>query len=253
MKIGIIGTGTIGTMFLKRFLEFTPSSDIYIINRTKQKSINLKNKYNVQIADSISDMTKICDYIFICVEPKNTGQVLDQIADPSKIYLTSVAMLKQDFYYSYIPDLKLVRLMPNILNEYGGPLIYSKGKNISNDEQIKTYLSKIGKIYEIEEKDMDQYMLLTSSFPAILANFLKLYAQELNIQFNNKIDDSIILDVFSSTLSVESILLKEQGFSIIEKVCTKGGITEQAISSMNNNKQFFAQMILKMKKRINKK
>ena len=79
MKIGIIGTGNMGTILVEALIDgkaVSPSSMV-ITNRTKTKAILLKDKYkNLRVGENAADVASQSDLVFICVKPLDVFPIL---------------------------------------------------------------------------------------------------------------------------------------------------------------------------------
>jgi pyrroline-5-carboxylate reductase len=244
MKIGIIGLGNIGGMLAKRFAEFLSPSDIIVFDKHKK----LGNKYSwVNSAQEVMDKSEI---VFLCVKPQNL-QEFTGLNLKNKIFITTIAAIYENSYYKYLGKIKLIRIIPSMINKIGGPILFNSGKYINSADRsnVKKLLSKVGNIYEVKEKEIDAYTHLSSCSPAIFAEFLKLYIEALMEE--NKINEKRALKIVVEMLEIFVPVLKKDGFKIIPQVCTKGGITEQGIKIIDNYKNsFFKELTRSLLKRI---
>lgn len=162
--------GNIGNMLAKRFMESFETSNIIVY------SPHPKNN-KCYWAESPQEVIDKSDIIFICVRPQNLKKLFSQIKPKNKIFVTVVAAIYEKTYYKHLGKIKLIRIMPSMLNEIGGPILLCPGKYAKqkDKDKIKKIISKIGNIYEIEEDKMDAYTHLSSCSSAIITEFLKLY------------------------------------------------------------------------------
>lgn len=245
MKIGIIGFGNIGGMLAKRFAEFLNPSDIIVFNTSRIKN----NKYH--LANSAQEAINKSDIIFICVRPQNLKNLFIEMQPKNKIFVTTVAAIYENTYYKHLGKIKLIRIMPSMLNKIGGPILFCPGKYTSNADQIKIkkLLSKIGGVHDVDENKMDAYTHLSSCSAAIVAEFFRLYIDALAKE--EKINQKKSLKILIEMLEILTPLLKKDGFKIIQQACTKGGITEQGIKIMNDYQDsFFKELTCSLLKRM---
>jgi len=244
MKIGIIGLGNIGGMLAKRFAEFLKPSDIIVFSKHKK----IKGKY--LLLNSAQEVIDKSELVFICVKPQNLKD-LAELKFKNKIFITTIAAIYENSYYKYLGEIKLVRIIPSMINKIGGPILFNSGKYVSSADRnkVKKLLSKVGNIYEVKESEIDAYTHLSSCSPAIFAEFLKLYIEALMKE--NKIDEKRALKILAEMLEIFVPVLKKDGFKIIPQVCTKGGITEQGIKIIDNYKNsFFKELTQSLLKRM---
>ncbi len=121
MKIGFIGTGSMGSMLIDTLLEAKTikEEDIVIINRTIEKAIKLKEIYPaIHIASDIEELTRQCRWIFICVKPKDipsfTPTVIPYLSrEHVMISITSPVSIH---HLEELFPCKVARIIPSILN-----------------------------------------------------------------------------------------------------------------------------------------
>ena len=244
-KIGIIGFGNIGKILAKRFEEFLDPSNIVIFDTKKIK----KSKYF--FANSSQEVIDKSDIIFICIRPQNLNNFFTEINPKNKIFISTVAAIYEKTYYKHLGKIKLIRIIPSMINKVGGPILFFPGKYINRNDKnnVKNLLSKIGHIYEIKENKIDAFTHLSSCSPAIIAEFLRLYIEALSTK--EKLDQKKALKILIETLEILVLFLKKDGFKIIQQVCTKGGITERGIKIMNDYKNtFFKDLTWSLLKRM---
>ena len=233
MKISIIGLGNIGGMLAKRFAEILSPSNIMVFDTHK-----VKNGMYSRVSSSQEVIDK-SEVIFVCIRPQNLNKFFAEIKPKNKIFVSTVAAIYEKTYYEHLGKIKLVRIIPSMINKVGGPILLFSGKYASryDKNRVKNLLSKIGNIYEVKENEIDAFTHLSSCSPAIVAEFLKLYIETLASE--KKINQKTALKILIEMLEIIVPLLKKEGFKIIPQVCTKGGITEQGIKIMNNYQDSF--------------
>lgn len=245
MKIGIIGLGNIGRMLAKRFVEFLNPSNIIVFDTSRTRN----DKYfRANSAQELIDKSKI---VFLCIRPQNLKNFFTEVRPGNKIFVTTVAAIYESTYYKNFGKIRLIRIIPSMINKVGGPILFFSGKYASHPDKIKVkkLLSKIGKIYEVKENEIDAYTHLSSCSPAIVAEFLRLYIETLarEKKINKRKSSKILIEM----LEILVPLLKRDGFKIISQVCTKGGITEQGIKIMNEyQNSFFKDLTRSLLKRM---
>ncbi len=233
MKIGIIGLGNIGIMLAKRFAEILSPSDIAVFDTRKTKG----DKY--LWVNSSQEAINKSEIIFLCVRPQNLKDLFATIKPKNKIFISTIAAIYEKTYYEHLGEIKLVRIIPSMINKIGGPILFFGGKhtNASDKNKVEKLLSKFGNVHKVAEKEIDAYTHLSSCSPAIVAEFLRLYIETLSKE--QKINQKKALKILIEMLEIFVPLLKKEGFKIIPQVCTKGGITEQGIKIMDNYQDSF--------------
>lgn len=238
--MGFIGLGNIGTMLIGRLVSFINPDAIFAYDINSKKTTDLKNKLKINVSKNIQDLVRQCDVVFLCIKLQNLNEVLKKIVNPKgKIFITTVAAITQSTYYKKLGQVELIRIIPSMINKVGGPILFMRGNYASNNsvQRIKEILEKIGNIFEVKESDIDAYTHLTSCSPAIIVEFLRLYI--LSLVKEKKIDKDVAIRLISDVLKITTQLFAEEGFKIIPRVCTKGGITEVAVKKMQEYEETF--------------
>ncbi|WOF16765.1 pyrroline-5-carboxylate reductase [Methanoplanus sp. FWC-SCC4] len=236
-KTGVIGTGSMGGMLVRKFIESEISKPEMIIagNRTEEKLRLLAKETGINAAKNNIEVVENSDVIFLCVKPLEVKGVLAEIKEvlnEDKI-LVSVAADVSLENLSEWSNARIVRAIPSITSEVlKGVTLLSFGERAApaDKELILSMFGAIGKAVEAEEKDFEILTILTSCAPAFIASILK----ELSKSAVRREGISKELSEFlvRETLVGTSCLLEEKNQSfedIISRVATKGGITEEGV------------------------
>ena len=245
MKIGIIGLGNICRMLAKRFAEILSPSGIIVFDTHKTKG----DQYS--LVNSPQEVIDKSEIVFICIRPQNLKSFFAEIKPKNKIFVSAVAAIYEKTYYKNLGKIKLVRIIPSMINKIGGPILFFGGKHTtaSDKNKVEKLLSKFGNVYKVAEEEIDAYTHLSSCSPAIVAEFFRLYIETLSKE--QKINQKKALKILIEMLEIFVPLLKKEGFKIIPQVCTKGGITEQGIKIMDNYQDsFFKDLTSSLLKRM---
>jgi pyrroline-5-carboxylate reductase len=178
------------------------------------------------------------DIIFLCVKPLDVMDVLRELCDeltPDKL-LISVAV---DFNLEKIASMaraRATRVVPSIGSEIlKGVSLVSFGENTTDsDRALLLHLFRaIGHPIEVEEKDLEILVDLTSSAPAYISAVMR----ELVLAAARKgIDANLAESLAKETLAGTSELLAEESFDgLITRVATKGGITEEGVKAIQKH------------------
>lgn len=103
MKIGIIGTGSMGSILIESFIEShaVTSSQLILANRTIEKAYTYKEKFpELQVAESYEEVANLADLLFICVKPLQFHPLLKKLqpfltANQIVISITSSISIQQ--------------------------------------------------------------------------------------------------------------------------------------------------------------
>lgn len=208
----------------------------HIILFDKNKEQYLKFNSSCKIASDLSLAISEADYIFFSVKPQNLRDLLEkiQVIDiNNKIFISICAGIKISSIEKFLPNIKLVRVMPNT------PLLIGNGASAlcKNDKVqecefciVEQIFSSMGITARVNESDMDAITALTGSSPAYVYTFIKAMlngANELNLNNPNT------LSLICQTI-IGSVLMVSKGDKSIDEhirmVKSPNGTTEKALN-----------------------
>jgi competence protein ComER len=237
--LGFIGTGHMGSMLIRKFIETGAAvpGDIIASNRTCEKAELLARDWGIQLGGNREVATQ-SDVVFFCVKPMDVDGVLRELRDeltPDKL-LISVA---SDFSLKKIESIsttRATRVVPSICSESlkGASLIaFGRDTTDSDRAMILRLFRAIGHPIEVDEKDLEILSDLTSSAPAYISAIMR----ELVLAAARKgIDSDLAESLAKETLEGTSELLTKECFDgLINRVTTKGGITEEGVRAIQKH------------------
>ncbi len=236
---GFIGLGNIGKMLLNRFKDIgIHDANIYASNSNETNQEVIKNS----------------DIIYLCIRPQDLQNVYAMLKHnlENKLLISTIAAIETQSYYGVLGNIQLIRIIPSMTNAIGGPILFCPGKYTSthNINKTKSDLSKIANVYKIEEEHIDEYNHLASCSPAIITEFLREYLDSIiETGINPQLGKEILLDASSSTLN---ILKQDKGFDLIDRVCTKQGISKVGVNLLRQGNSItdISQSLLKRIKEV---
>lgn len=245
MKIGVIGTGNMGTILIEAWLESNTlkPSDLIITNRTLSKAFALQQKYDgIEVTNTAAELVKQADVIFICVKPLQIYSLL-QVAKPYinkdqlLVSLTSplsVSQLENELSCS------CARFIPSITNRaFSGVSLLSFDKSCTS--KWKDYLLTLASGISTPMIIKNDITRISSDIVSCGPAFFSFLAQS----FINMACETTKIDKETATILTEKMLiglgeLLSKGIytlpTLQEKVCVKGGITGEGIKVLETSK-----------------
>ncbi|MEK3890659.1 late competence protein ComER [Bacillus sp. FSL K6-3431] len=234
MKVGVIGTGNMGTILSEALLEgkAVSPSDLIVVNRTKAKADELKYKFEgIEVANSPKETINKAKLIFICVKPHDILPLLkshlqDLTAEHCIVSITSP--IKVEWLESIIPC-SCVRIIPSITNRaLSGVSLFSFGKKCDQQWQNKliNMFDKISFPIDINDNITRVASDIVSCGPAFFSYMTRRFIDAAVAE--TKIDRETATLLSEQMLIGLGDLLKKGYYSLPtleEKVCVKGGIT----------------------------
>lgn len=238
MKIGVIGTGSMGKILIDSFLEsgVIKPTNLYINNRTIEKAQEIKKRHaDVTICEVPNDTVKNSDILFICVKPLQFHALLAQIKgdlqkDTLLVSITSPISVEQ---LEEEVESKVARAIPSILNRaHAGPSLLSFGSRCT-DEDIQTLKELMGSISTplvIKENITRVSSDIVSCGPAFYSYLLQSFVDAAVRQTQITKEEATILA--TDMIIGMGKLLEKKIFTLPtlqERVCVPGGITGEGI------------------------
>ncbi|WP_085523303.1 late competence protein ComER [Tuberibacillus sp. Marseille-P3662] len=238
MKIGIIGTGNMGTVLTQAIVDglAVPPSHVIVTNRTLSKAYQLQEEYpNIQVAHTAEDVAKSTDITFICIKPLDIHPLLIKIRDSLDSQQTLVSItspIKVEQIESAV-DCHVARLIPSITNRaLSGTTLFTFGQRCgqAQKDQLLGLAENFSDPVMIDESVTRAASDLCSCGPAFLS-----YLMERMV--NAAVSETGISEYQATQLTSKMVvglghLLEKQIYTmetLKEKVRVKGGVTGKGL------------------------
>jgi competence protein ComER len=242
MKIGLIGTGTMGGMLAHSFVQSAVrnADQVMLFNRTPEKAQAIAaHHHGMQVAASIKQLIEHCSIVFICVKPLEYKSVLDQlhgIVTEQHIVVTITSPVSIAQLETALPA-KIAKLIPSITNSLqAGVALYCFGERITSDDRthLLALFRGLGLPLEINERHTRIASDLSSCGPAFLSLLLEFWCQAAVIRtgLNASAARQMIGEMVSGLgrlLTCGDVTARE----IITKVAVPGGITATGLECLS--------------------
>ena len=254
LKVGIIGCGNMGYSILEGIISLLPSRNIFVSD--KKKSVLRKIKESGVNICSNKEVAENSEIIIIAVKPQDIEEVLKDIKDkidPSKTIISIAAGVKikkiEKFLNGKIP---VIRVMPNLcVKVKEGIIAYSCGKFAKGKGKIvESLFSRLGIVFEIDEKKMDLITAISGSGPGYIFYFAEIFEKICRKEgLKSGISGEIVSQLFYGAGKMIKEMKKPK--KLKEEVCSPGGTTIEGIKVFEkyNLERIFEEVIEKAKKR----
>jgi len=241
MKVGFIGTGSMGSILIEAFISSGALSADQIVaaNRSYAKAANLACLYpGLYAATDNREVARSCDIIFICVKPHEYKQVIEDIqpfvnSKQIVVSITSPVLIK--LLEDHLPC-KIAKVIPSITNyamSGASLIVYSERMLASDRERLEALFRQISIPHHIEERHTRVTSDLSSCGPAFLCYFLERFVDAaVQLTGISKEEASLLA---SDMLLGTAKLLTDKNFTfstLRERVCVPGGITHEGLKVM---------------------
>lgn len=243
IKIGCIGSGTMGGALMTAMAKKIDSKNIFVTDVDLAKAKSFADTHKMTLAQNNCEVAKTADIVFLAVKPAYVKSVLAEIKNEissAKIIVSMAAGVKLETLQEPFgtDSVKIVRIMPNLPATVGEAMI-ALSPNASVDENesalVKELLGSAGKAEIVPEKLMDGVTAVSGSGPAYGFMFIEALA-DAAVRFGMPRAQAYIYA--AQTLKGAAAMALEDGRSISElkdAVCSPAGTTIEGVIALERN------------------
>jgi competence protein ComER len=236
---GFIGTGHLGSMLVRKFIETgaIEADDILASNRTKEKVESLAKATGICPASNIV-VAQRSDFIFLCVRPLEVRDVINELGyllTPEKLLVSVAGDVSINSLCTQCQS-RVIRAFPSMASErLKGVTLLAYGDNatIIDKNTITNLFNAIGDSINVSEKDFDILADLTSCAPGYIAALMNEFVLAAT---RKRVPPELAERLVKQTMIGTTMLLGEESFQgLIRSVATIGGITEAGIKVIQSD------------------
>ncbi len=244
LTVGFIGFGHMAEILCDGMLQshVLSHSQIVFLRRDKKKQTATSKEKKIS-AVSYKELCKRADIIIFAMRPKSLIQVLPEIPSDieleKKLFVSILAGVPCSTFEEHFGEkLSILRLMPNTPSSIGeGMNIFTWGKKGKKEwqEKARQIFSPMGKIEEVEEKNLDLFTVLAGSAPAIVFQCIDAFAKKGKAE---GVDYEKALRVVCQTfIGSAKLLAKDLDVQRLSReIAVPGGVTEAALDAFRKEK-----------------
>jgi len=174
--IGFIGAGKMAEALIGGLIakDVFPKERIVACAPSQKTRDHIEGTYGVKMYERAEDVVKEADLIVLAVKPKNVPDLFEKekvTIGKGKVLISIVAGLSLKKLCYYVPDAKIIRVMPNhCCMVLEGAMGYTCGPTVEAEdkEKVDKILSSVGLAVEVPESQMDAVTGIAGSSPAFL-------------------------------------------------------------------------------------
>src|SRR3989338_2849579 len=217
-KIGIVGAGVMGEVFIKQFIENlqVDPKDITACSPIIPRLEELKNRYKIGVSENNKDGLVDKDVVLLSVKPQQAKEMLESIKPfvVNQVFVSIMAGVSIQTIEKILGTKKIVRCMPN---------------TPAQKKIVQQLFSQLGEEMEVKiEKSIDASTAISGSGPAYVFDFASHLIESARALGFNKIQAKKLV---VQTIIGAGFLFKgsqEDARVLRNKVTSKGGTTEAA-------------------------
>ncbi len=241
MKIGILGCGQMGEAILKGLLaaKAVVPEDMALTTKYDEHESELKSRYpDMRVTQDNLVAAEQSELVILATNPQAAKAVLTSCRDAlrGKIVVSICAGIYLENLMGWVPDSKVLRVMPNTPCLIGEGAIAISSKQVSEKDvaQVKCLFSHLGMCTVLDEKYLDVFTALASSGPAFAFVILEAFADGAVMM---GLPREIAAKITAQMLQGSARLLLETGehpAALKDQVTTPGGITTAGLLVMED-------------------
>ncbi|SER40098.1 pyrroline-5-carboxylate reductase [Salipaludibacillus aurantiacus] len=243
LRIAFIGAGNMAEAIMSGVINTATlePQQIIVTNRSnEQRLLDLHNKYGVQ--GMVQDRLPIesVDIIVLAMKPKDAEKCLLSLKNrlrPEQVVMSVMAGISTQFMERHLqPGQQVIRIMPNtssMIQESATAISPGENVTMKNVKIAKNLLKAIGKVYVIEEDEMDLFTGIAGSGPAY---FYYLMENIEKIAEENGMDAVKAREIGAQTLlgAAKMILGREESpAQLRENITSKNGTTACGLKALS--------------------
>ena len=241
-KVGFIGFGSMGGVLLRSLLRFDSliEKEAILATRSRDKLSGFISKYpGLEVMHSNAELAEKCHTIFICVSAADVKGVIEEIkpslAEDVHIVYISAGLTIGNLTKIY--DGKISKVIPALTcGTRNSVMLVHHNEKVTEDNsmRLERCLSKLGTIKIVEEDQFEVGADISSAAPAFMAAMMKYFtaAAVNHSSISTEEAEEMVLTTMLGTATLMS-RRKIPFDSLIDRVATDGGITEDGIKVLD--------------------
>jgi len=173
-KIGFIGAGNMAEALMRGVIskKLCGKDDIIASEIYEPRRKFISKELGVEVSPDSKDVIKAAKFVILAVKPQQIGDVMTSlkgIFTKEHLLMSIAAGVTIETLKSYVPDSKIVRVMPNQpCMVLASASAYSCSDNVTEDDKkaVKDVLDAVGISMELKEELLDAVTGVSGSGPA---------------------------------------------------------------------------------------
>jgi len=240
-KIGFLGAGNMAQAIMKGMLEsgVATSDQILASNRTPGKLQKLTDQFKIQSIDTNESLVENSDIVILAVKPQDLLTAIEPIAssfNDDQIVISLAAGIKIETLEKYLPNVRLVRMMPNTPSIIGRGVIgyLLNESDAALEAMMEDMCSPLGYTLKVEDEDQFEALMVSCSSGTGFVLEMMMYWQDWIIEhgFDEETAKRMTIETFMGA-SMMAAQTKDIPFEELQaRVTSKKGVTAAGLQSM---------------------
>ena len=240
MIYGFIGVGNMASAILRGMASSGrfPAGTLCGYNRTVEKALKLRAETGLAVLDSERAVAEAADVVLLAVKPQMLEGVLDKIAPvvgSDKLVITIAAGKETGWYEARLPEVPVVRVMPNINARVNKSVSALTGGRFATDEHLRIareMFETVGAVYDVEERLFPAFSAIGGASGAFVHLYIDALASAgVQAGIPRPLSEEIACRVVegSALLTASS---PEHPIALMDQVTSPGGTTIEGVHTL---------------------
>lgn len=245
MSIGFIGCGNMASAIICGIIDnkAVNAEEVNVFDVYAPATDSIKAKYNINVFSNEEEIVKNSDTVVLAVKPNILSSILKKIdgalGNKDTLIISIAAGKSTEFIADELThDNRIIRVMPNINAKVSEAICaYTANAKATDDDKKLTekIFSAVGKIIYLEENYFPLFGVLGGCTPALAYMFIDELARA-GVKNGMKKDVALKISAQAVLGSAKMILESdEHPYELIDKVCSPGGTTIEAVTSLQES------------------
>ncbi|MDR3283048.1 MAG: pyrroline-5-carboxylate reductase [Candidatus Methanoplasma sp.] len=238
-SIGFIGAGRMAEAMIKGLIaRGVYSKDDVVACAPSEETRKRVSSLGVGMYESAGEVAGLADILVLAVKPKHVQGLFESEGlklKKSHLLISIAAGITIETLKSYVPDSRIVRVMPNhccaVLEGAAG---FARGNATDDDiELVKRIFSATGLAVEVRERDMDAVTGVSGSSPAFVYMFLRAVVKAGT---GAGLTEDVATKLAAQSLVGAGRMALETGMTpeaLVDNVCSPGGTTIEGVKVLD--------------------
>lgn len=206
MKISIIGCGNMGSGIATRLSE---TNQLFLYDHSSEKTEILAKKGYGKAYQKIDEALNQSEMIILAVKPDNikeAGELIKNHLRNDQIIVSLITGITIETLQSYFPNVKVIRMMPNLAVIYGeGVVGLSSNEKLEKEEKdhLTKIFSPLGKIHWMPEEKINALTALAGSGPGFVFAIVEAMADSgIAMGFSSEDSKNLVCQMLRGSLTL---------------------------------------------------
>jgi len=241
-KVAFLGAGSMAESMISGVVKSGKirPDNIFVTNKSNAARLErLDNKYGVNGLPQDELPYEEMDLFILAMKPNGASEALAALKDkinPNQIVVSVLAGISTGFMEENLNSgQQVVRVMPNtssMIQESATAISPGEHTSKENIEDVKELLECMGKVFLIEEAQMDIFTGLAGSGPAY---FYYLMEHMEQVGTENGMDEKMVREIIAQTIlgAAKMIMEKDENPAVLRKnVTSPNGTTASGLNAL---------------------